>query len=234
MTQSSRQGGAMKKRFVLAALIALPSMVSAQWSTVPDGTVSLTMNINPGSGSFSCQIAAYYLPGGSCSASGNTMRLTNGAAWADLTYTPLAVGPVTATNRTSVVFAYGQVSVQTGGVGEFLWPSMMHNDITLFGLGVSFSVDGNASQGISVQWVRANTTTLADCCGGLYFVPLHDAGPLPSYGSVIDGFSDEIITLNGPNIFSANLHVVPEPSTYALMGLGMAGLLWVRRRIWKI
>jgi hypothetical protein len=106
---------------------------------------------------------------------------------------------------------------------------MMHDGITLFELGVSFSIDGNASQSISVQWVRANTTTLADCCGGLYFVPLHDAGPLPSFGPVINGFSDELISLNGSNIFSANLHVVPEPSTYAMMGLGLAGLLVVRR-----
>jgi hypothetical protein len=65
------------------------------------------------------------------------------------------------------------------------------------------------------------------------------ASPNPAEGSstarsVVFGFEDENLQASDQDfndvVFSTNLQVVPEPSTYALMGAGLVGLFAVARR----
>lgn len=64
----------------------------------------------------------------------------------------------------------------------------------------------------------------------LWFVPNSASSPLLQYSKT--GTQLQSLTVNGRsgNVWGAEFQMIPEPSTYVLLGLGLAGLFWRNRR----
>lgn len=84
----------------------------------------------------------------------------------------------------------------------------------------------NGAQMANIIWQVGSSATLAT---GSYFVGnilAHDSITLTT-GATVDG---RVLALNGAVTFDSNTVVVPEGSTFCLLGIGLVGLATVRRR----
>jgi len=89
------------------------------------------------------------------------------------------------------------------------------------------SAAGNSASGGGDQnWGVAPTATLGDLLGGISTTGTFNVEIYFDAGSSIG----TLFSNNGGSNFIATMEVVPEPSTYALLGLGAAFGLWQLRR----
>jgi hypothetical protein len=122
----------------------------------------------------------------------------------------------------------GSPLTATTFLGTFAW-SGSSTPQTWAGISFTIVVTQTAPSGGTGSFSGAITGTITDVSGGLVWTPSSSTMTIggidyttPSFTSILnDGSSQVGVTLS---------QAVPEPSTYALVGTGLLGLLAVRRR----
>lgn len=154
------------------------------------------------------------------------------------TFTGLSDGPPGPRTFGSGTFAFtAQASLGLYVTGGFLGTSQIDDALTVnFGAGVKavggnfFTVDlGDSLQSVNVTLTLSDATTVS-------FTPTSFADSYRGFVSTLDITS---VTVSAPgqslyasldNLTVGTIAAVPEPASWALMGLGVIGLLAARRR----
>lgn len=225
-------------RACLAAVVictAAPSAASAQpWIPLPDGAWGLAVDVTT-TGFFSC--LAWNAPGGSCSASGNAVTISNGGNAMTLSFTgstqSFVAGP--GTNVSLGVFQ------QTfSGAGGFVMPvgrTNVFEGIFSFTGAVATNLGTRTFSYQLTEW-PLGSGRLVPLWGPAYLaiaVGPYPAGSRTPMNLVFDRISDNVIALDGaPTQLMTVVSIIPEPATMALLASGLLALgavSVVRRRI---
>jgi hypothetical protein len=222
----------------LAAVLSTLAPVAARaqgWSVLPSGEAAFTDTYTT-AGSFSCWGGTLgFAPGSSCEASGNTLRLGNNGAFMTLTFEGLT-RTITATNiaqRPSL----GTLSVVLSGSGPFAFPVPTNPNALSFSFGLQVTNGRGTSQTLGAGYIVTDAAAEQPvrCCEGfrqhLAFGTPAPPSPFRYTAVVFDQFAD--LTLRpvaGSREISAQVGIVPEPSTFALGALGLVALGVVARR----
>lgn len=212
---------------VLAAVLIPHHTLSAQgWTTLANGEPAYVMDY-AFTGQFRC-IASPSV--GSCLANANSITLTNGSQSLTMTFLG-ASGQLTASNVGERV-AIGSIETVLSGPGTFAFPVVTNPNAALFG----FAIDLATSAPIVThgQWNTGFRTidpleVAANCCDGRHTYIEVPVSPPPApftYTSVIfDDFTNPVISAdNGPIAITADVAIIPEPSTIVLLGTGLIGV----------
>lgn len=228
----------------LAALAAMAltvtplvsSRADAQWA-LQGGDYGVTFGYQT-TGSLSCLNVEYHAQ--PCIADASGLTLWNGTAFAHLSYIGVT-NSVTATNQRVGPVDFGTLQLSYGGTGEFTWPRLLAPTALSFGLRVNFmQLDGPlaTTSGRSFRFGYTAPhifSTFSGVSQSDYF-SIGFAYPQPAllnYSAIVfDGFSLPQLDDRVPADFSmhANVGLIPEPSTYALMALGLLAVGVVARR----
>ena len=218
-------------RAALAAVlvcIATPSASAQPWVPLPGGAWGLAVHVTT-TGFFSC--LAWNAPGGSCSASGNAVTITNGGAAMTLSFTgttqSLIAGPG---QRVSL----GTFQQSFTGPGPFAMPIGRTNIYE----GI-FSFTGTVATNLGTRMFSYQLTEwplgsgrLGPLWGPAYLAIAVGPYPAGSRGPmhlVFDRISENAIVLNGaPTPLMTVVSITPEPATVALLAGGLLALGAVR------
>ena len=218
------------------ALLPLSAAHANGWERLPNGEWGFTTQLTT-SGLFTCLNAQYYAPGGSCSASGNTLVLTSGQSTMTVQFNGLARS-VLATNTRSEPLTLGTLTKSFTG-GPFTVPPMLHQETEMFRFSILLASPTGVQSPVNAGYTASNRTTSLpyNCCEHYdtytsLFLTTRPPGVTYTV-AVLDNFVGRDINFDTtPSIVTARIGLVPEPSTYILMasGLTMLGLLARQRR----
>ena len=125
-----------------------------------------------------------------------------------------------------VVNTDGHEVVQFGGVGFYSFSAsnqMNYNAGDKISLGITYFLDNNGKNALMFTANGVNSPVQEFATGGI-----GDGSKLGGYFQIVN---DPTNPLNsGTASFGNIVLTVPEPSTFALLGIGALGLLWVRGR----
>lgn len=216
----------------LACLVPATAARADGWALLPNGEWGFSQLVST-SGFFACVNSQYYLPGGSCTASGNTLTLTSGSSTMTVTFTG-SIQTVLATGSRDTDLVMGTLTKTFTG-GPFTIPPMASRVAELFNLRIV--LDGSTGTRGAMQsgyTSEAGTYLPYNCCENYPTYTALGLGPRPpgiTYTlAVFDTFAGRDIRFDTtPNTITARVGLVPEPSTYALFAAGLAMLAVVRR-----
>ena len=225
------------RRITLAVgLVAPLAPLPAQWSVQPDGEWGYTHNLTT-EGVFRCLNVENYLPGGSCSASGNTLTLVSGSSSMTISFTG-TTQTVIAKGTRSGPLEMGMFTKSFTG-GPFSLPPVASVNGALFQFEMLLKSTLPFPTSASIRFGYTSRTGNAlpnDCCQYPTYTilaALIPPEPLRYSGPLYDTFAGVNISLDQtPNTITSRVGLVPEPETIALLasGLGMLGIVRVLRR----
>lgn len=223
---------------LLAALLLLaaPRTTAAQaWTPNGDGNYTYHMNYST-TALFECGASWNYL--GTCAASGNLLTLGNQAGTATMTLTFTGASGNIDVFGDNVKVLIGTVTKTFAGSEQFSFAPVMNDQEWVFGMRANFfSTIPVATQGVRRFRYRldADEPLRENCCEdaityfGLAFVA--PPAPLRLTHLLIHNFNNPEITLTPESYtITAKVALVPEPSTYALMGAGLLSIAAFTRR----
>lgn len=214
---------------------ALSVPASAQWAADGDD-FSYTFGYQV-TGSLACATNYRAQP---CLTDAGGITLYNGDAFARITYTGVS-GIATAANHRTGPVSFGTLHVAFGGTTVFTWPKMIAQTAS-FGLGLTFTPLGVPSPvpGFNNRgFIWTSPTNMASFFGELYspfIFPNLGAPPHPlghSYSVVFSEFNHPQLDATAPGDYdlTATVSLIPEPTTWAMMALGLAVIgVGVRKR----
>ena len=215
-------------------MLSLPAVVHAQgWSTLPGGDVIFTDTYTT-SGTFYCTQGGF-APGSSCVASGNRLTLGNNGAFITLEF--LGRTQSVAAGNASVRTELGTLITTLSGTGPFVFPRPLNPNVLTFGLDLRIASRTVGAHGVGFGYIVTNPpgNQPVNCCENLmthstFFVPRPPAH-YTYVGVTFDRFADFTLRpINEIRTVSATVGLVPEQSTYALVGAGLAAMSGVVRR----
>jgi hypothetical protein len=228
----------MKRRartliFVALGLLLPLTAARAQWARQPDGEWGYSHSLTT-SGLFVCLNPGNFLPGGSCTASGNSLMLTNGTSTMTVTFTG-SIQTVLATGTRTGPIVMGTLTKSVTG-GPFALPPMANTNAPLFRFDlllsstIPFPTSGNISFGYTG---RTGSSLPYDCCDFLTYAVINVLLPPEPlrYGPVIyDTFAGLDIGFNAtPQTITSRVGIIPEPATVVLLATGLLVLGVMRR-----
>jgi PEP-CTERM motif len=217
------------RRSLVAIAIALLPLQRARadgWALLPNGEWGFTQQVST-SGLFTCLNAQYYLAGGSCVASGNSVTLVSGASSMTVTFTG-SIQSVLATGIRSGPLVMGTFTKSFSG-GPFTIPPMASRFSALFNFRLTLNGSTGTSGSVTSGYTsEAGNSLPYNCCEYPTWTQL-GIGAVPpglTYSSaVFDTFAGRDITFDtSPHTITAAVGLVPEPASVALL---MGGLLGV-------
>lgn len=223
----------------IATIVMFPAALTAQtWSRTPDGTPRFTTDYST-SGRFAC--TDLRMLNGSCTASGNTLHLVSGDAVLDMTFTGTE-GLVTTTAGIRTPVDVGSMSLVLSGQGPFLFNSLNNADqepIFFFYLTLASTMPVSHGTWINGFYGTGTSQLVHNCCDGFgsdYIVlgltaPPLDFGFRPAGPLVYDHLTPQSYTAETSILqLRAMIGIVPEPTSFVLVGTGLLGIYAVRRR----
>jgi PEP-CTERM motif len=227
----------------VAALLALglsAHSAHAQWVPIGGGDFGVNFEFQS-SATFSC-IKQHYATQ-PCTSFGTSLVQWNGDAFAELSFTGVTANAL-ATNKASSPIYVGDLNVRYGGTGSFTWPAMVAPGIGSFAMFLrlqTINAPFTSTGRIQFQFMQVTPTLVGAYLGEAHanFLELGLPYPQPSHlnyhGLVFDAFNMPHIDQTDDadyQIFATSVSVIPEPSTYALLsvGLGMFAVAAKRRR----
>jgi hypothetical protein len=229
----------MRFAFVTAMLAAMPLVGGAQtlgWGPPADGpayTASYTT-----SATASCLNPEYLAAGMSCVASGNAITLGNNGAFLTLTFAG-STQNITATNALTPV-TLGSITQAFSGVGPFEFPRPRPGLNPFFGFDVRVAQTSPAVASsrfsLGYQLPQTPQSSLPHLflfgTSGFALFPVTPPPPPFRYVNVsLGGFGDMTLRTDGsPVVLAARVSLVPEPSTFALAGVGACAVVLAARR----
>lgn len=229
----------MKKFLLGISLLFAPIVAHAQWSVLPNGEYSYAFNYSTNA-SFVCGTATA-LGTGTCTLGAHAVTITSGTATATVSFNGTS-GSTSATNVQASGVNIGSISITYGGAGMFFWPTPVSQgyafrmDLAVTETGPINSM-GIMSRGYSFV---SPTNAIYNCCSGYdTFLQLAVGNKPPALGPVsiiMEKFSNPVLAVGGATTLpiSASLELVPEPSTYAMMVLGLVSVGAMSRRKRKL
>lgn len=221
----------MRLQFALAWLLAFPAVAQAQWSWLPNGELGYTTTYTT-SAIFTCDPQNNGLLGGTCTAFGDHLTMTSGAAILDVFYRPVTA-TITVSNVPQAI-SMGWTETILSGSGPFTFPSTSHSNGPML-FEVALSAFADVVHFGYINQVLGNTQLARNCCG--YFKNTMLAAPRPAapppyaYGLAIDQFAfPSVPSRNALTPIVANIALIPEPTTLVLTATGLLGLAGWRRR----
>ena len=228
-------------RGLLAAATALcisASGAEAQWAQISGGDYGMNFDFQT-SASLSCIKEIYNTQ--SCTSDGATVTQWNGGAFAQVSFTGVTSSAF-ASNRASGPIGLGTLSVRYGGTGAFSWPSMVAPGIGSFDLYLTLQTLNAPNTGwsrIRFQFMQISPSLMRAYLGEAQsnYIMLDLPHPQPSHLTyrevVFDNLNlphiDQLVDADY-DIDAASVSVIPEPSSYALMALGLGAIGIVSRR----
>jgi hypothetical protein len=185
-----------------------------------------------------CLNPEYLGAGMSCTASGNAITLGNNGAFLTLTFAGLTQN-ITATNELTPV-TLGSIAQSFSGVGPFEFPRPRPGLNPFFGFSVRVAetapAAGSSAFFLGYQLPQSPQQSLPHLflfgTSGFAAFPVTPPPPPFRYTNVVlGGFGDMTLRTDGtPVVISARVSLVPEPSTFALAGIGACGVALATRR----
>jgi hypothetical protein len=230
---------AMRARVLAAAsaaalMLSLPAALRAQgWSTLPGGDVIFTDTYTT-SGTFYCTQGGF-APGSSCVASGNRLTLGNNGAFITLEF----VGRTQsiAAGNASVRTELGTLITTVSGTGPFVFPRPLNPNVLTFGLDLRIASTSLGASGVGFGYIVTNppANQPVNCCENLMTYATFGVPQPPAHytyrGVTFDRFADFTLRpIDEIRTVSATVGLIPEPSTYVLLGAGLAAMFGVVRR----
>lgn len=220
---------------IAALSLLLPfTTAQSQWAQQPGGEWGYTQSLTT-SGMFACLNASNYLPGGSCTAFGNTLTLVSGTSTMTITFTG-SVQSVLATGTRSGPLVMGAFTKSFTGT-PFTLPPVASVDGALFRFDLLLTSLSPfpTSDGISFGYTSRTGTSLPyDCCDYRTYAALRvllPPEPLRYGAALYDTFTGADLRFDtSPTTITARVGLIPEPTTVVLMMTGLACLTIVGRR----
>ena len=212
--------------FAVAGLLCFfPIVLEAQntWTPLPNGGLGYTTSYTT-VGTFRCDPLGNGIVGGTCSASGNSLRLTSGSRILDLIYHPITA-QITATSTPSIA-PMGYMEFDFSGGGPFSFPTHLHGYQSMI---FDFTLSGPGT----VQWGYMNlqdgTNTLRRNCCSFYMNTMTQRTTTPpppfDYSEVVYyNFSYPVIDPEDEFVsIDATVALIPEPTSFLLFATGLLG-----------
>ncbi|MGV3710636.1 MAG: PEP-CTERM sorting domain-containing protein [Gemmatimonas sp.] len=216
------------------SVAALATEVHAQWAPGPGGDYEVTLSYKT-SATFSCFRVHYHAQ--PCTSDAAGLTLWNGDAFARFTFAGVEAS-ATHTNVRKPGAPIGMVKVTFGGTGLYTWPQLLTPGQASFTMQMALEQTGVANPGKSwsTAWFTVlSPTRLGSSLSSDWFIidpdfP-HPHSPNPGV-AVFDRLQAPQFTTGQDASFemTAWVGVIPEPSTYALLGMGLVAIAAVRRR----
>lgn len=220
---------------MLVAFAVCSGSIQAQWRVNGRG-VDVSYNYSV-TGSLSCNYAYILQP---CVNNANGITLHNGSAFATITYTGYT-GSLTAANFGTPAISFGTLHVAVGGTGPFTWSPMIARNASFF-MDLSFTPQfpGAGTSTNRRGFIYQSPNNMASFFGEQYRSYMNVGLP-SSNGALYTNYHAVVFDFNNPQLasgadgdydLSAQISLIPEPSTYAMMlaGLAALGIVSVRRR----
>ena len=214
-----------------------PALHAQAWNRLPNGEWGYTHNLTT-SAVFRCVGAQYFLPGGGCIASGNSLTLFSATSSMTLTFTG-SIQSVIATNQRDRDIVMGTLSKTFTG-GPFTLPAFATPNGPMFSFQLLLASTTPITTGGSMLFsytAKTGTSLPFDCCEPSDYTALAIAPPPAplTYGSMVyDTFRGVDITFDtAPQTITARVGLVPEPASALLFASGfltLAATLGLRRR----
>lgn len=216
------------------SILAASAPLSAQgWALLPDGGWGYAHNLTT-AGTFTCIGAAYYLPGGGCTASGNTLTLFTPNSSMTVIFTA-STQTVVATNMRDRDLVMGTFTKTFTGA-PFTLPGFAspYGSMFSFELLLSSTQPITTSGSMRFEYPFSTGTSLQANFGESgrdYAVLFPTRAPSPiTYGAIVyNTFVGVNLTFDAaPQTITSRVGLVPEPSTFALLATGILCLVGVR------
>lgn len=207
---------------VLVALSASTAASADPFTILPNGDLVFNTSLTT-SGVFTCGSAVQ------CTGSGtNAITLQSGSGTASFTFTGLSTSVAVGNVALPITLGTFQGSMTAG----FALPAGLHPAVALFSMRFMLSHSSPVAASTTSRWNFNQAFTRAGEDSATYAaLPVGAQPPQFHYSSIIYSFRVFPLTLplNGSRDLVADVGVVPEPASLALVGGGLLGVM-VRRR----
>ncbi len=133
-------------------------------------------------------------------------------------------------------FDFNQNTLRVNGVNAGNWSSVVTQRTNGSGIAIGGTTLGFLDNQLQTGFFDVtNATVLSSIFLGLTSTQtivygLFDTDPYDNFFDFTQGIDAGLINVGQPPVVQPPTNVVPEPSTYALMAVGMAGILFARRK----